>query len=34
MKHRVNLYLVALAALLGPFTQTIYTPILPVVQII
>ncbi|WP_087458687.1 MFS transporter [Tumebacillus avium] len=32
MKHRVILYLVAFAAFLGPFTQTIYTPILPEVQ--
>jgi MFS transporter, DHA1 family, multidrug resistance protein len=29
MNRTVIVYLVSLAAFLGPFTQTIYTPILP-----
>ncbi|KDE46181.1 hypothetical protein DI43_15735 [Geobacillus sp. CAMR12739] len=32
MKRQLVVYLVSLAAFLGPFTQTIYTPILPEVR--
>ncbi|MBL0387153.1 MFS transporter [Tumebacillus sp. ITR2] len=32
MNKRILLYLVALCAFMGPFTQTIYTPLLPEVQ--
>ncbi|MEW5322611.1 hypothetical protein V2J23_10820 [Geobacillus thermoleovorans] len=32
MKRQLVMYLVPLAAFLGPFTQTIYTPILPEVR--
>ncbi|KEO84996.1 MFS transporter [Tumebacillus flagellatus] len=32
MNKRILLYLVALSAFMGPFTQTIYTPLLPEVQ--
>ncbi|MEB3752167.1 MFS transporter [Geobacillus sp. FSL W8-0032] len=32
MKRQLVVYVVSLAAFLGPFTQTIYTPILPEVR--